>query len=89
MAQGGPLSAIFTAYAIDNNKLTNTMEIKNYKYKQHHKFIVGPVWFGKKYLEEFGFNYEYLDNIVDKLVSGKVKLNTMITNDYHPKFTKK
>ena len=89
LAQGGPLSVIFHHYAVDNNTLKNTMYIKNYKYKKLHSVIGGTVWFSKKWLEEFGWSYEYIDNLINRLITGKETLNLMITNNYHPKFTKK
>ena len=67
-AQGGKLAVLVTPYQYINNKL-----VKNTS--KDFFFLTGPVWFGDGFLEEEGWSYEYLDNIVKLLAKGKVKLS--------------
>ena len=88
LGEGGVIACLITNYAVYNGKLTNTMDIPNYKYKKLHKDASGSVWFGEKYLEKFGFTYEYVNNIINKISNGNIKLNKLIPNDYYPNFVK-
>jgi hypothetical protein len=62
--QGGPLAVLVKTYEfIDGKVKANT--------SKKYSGLTGPVWFGKDFLEEEGWSYEYLDVIV-KLLAKKI-----------------
>ena len=79
--QGGPIAANFDAYTFINKKLINIKktDIKNFMLIQ--KNIIGIVWFDKTFIEKKGWTNNYLDNIIQKLIKGKTKLD--IRTVYH------
>jgi hypothetical protein len=83
-AQGGPVAANFDVYAFIDGKLTNILNDSSNKYK-HVENIKGVVWFDKLFLEKRGWDYKYVDNIIEKLIKGNFVL--MQKTVYHVKFT--
>lgn len=84
--QGGVLSAVLSAYGIENGILKNVNNIDNKDFWQVGLNMVGPVWFKKKWLEDFGWSYKYLDNIIEKLIMGKAKINKIGATIYNVEF---
>ena len=78
--QGGSLKAGISAYKFNDDKLTNLGNTKPYSK------MVGPVWFGKEFLEKNNWNNKYLDVIVKKLVNGKVQLSLISEKNYEVYF---
>lgn len=79
--QGGPLSITISSLIYIDNTLKN-----GFTYDTKYKNIHGRVWFQRKYLEKYGWNYLYLDNMTKKLISGKVKLLPLVVNMYNVHF---
>lgn len=79
--QGGPLSITISSLIFIDNSLKN-----GFTYDTKYKKIHGRVWFQKKYLEKFGWDYSYLDNMTKKLISGKIKLLPLVVNMYNVHF---
>ena len=85
-SQGGPIAANFDVYALENNKpnkLVNIMKAESNKFT-HLENIKGIVWFDKLFLEKKGWDYKYIDNIIKKLIKGKLVLIQRTL--YHVKF---
>jgi hypothetical protein len=72
--QGGPLSVTISTFDFIENKFKNGKQIN------------GKIWFQKKYLEKFGWKDNYLNEILNKLLSGKVKLNPLVVNMFNVYF---
>jgi hypothetical protein len=79
--QGGPLSITINTFVFIDGQLKN-----GFTYDKKYKQINGKVWFQKKYLEKFGWNYNYLDNMSKKLISGKINLTPLVVNMYNVDF---
>lgn len=79
--QGGPLSITINTYVFFENQLKNGFTLDK-KYRQ----IDGKIWFQKKYLEKYGWDIIYLDNISKKLINGKVNLLPLVVNMYNVYF---
>jgi hypothetical protein len=83
--QGGVIAAVLSSYLLENNVLKNILNINDKKYNYIKDNIIGPVWFTKNFIEKNGWNYNYLDNIIQKLISKKVNIKGVTL--YHVKFT--
>ena len=42
----------------------------------------GPIWFSKIFLEKFGWNNNYFDKIIKKLVSSNLRLSLISATTY-------
>lgn len=88
--QKGPISVVFNAYGF----IDNSLKLKNLSQTQIHEpyqkeirdNMIGPVWFDKTFLEKKGWNYNYINNIVEKLVIGNKSIKPL--NTYHVHFEK-
>ena len=79
--QGGPLSITINTFIFINNELKN-----GFTYDKKYRQIYGKIWFQRKFLEKFGWKELYLENIVNKLNSGKVDLAPLVVNMYNVYF---
>ena len=74
------LKASLDIYKFNNNIFKNMGNTSPY----HN--MSGPVWFSKKFLEKYNWNNKYLDNIVKKVINGKVELSLIGTTKYEIEF---
>jgi hypothetical protein len=74
--QAGTLKADVTVFKIKNGKIVNQGDVKPYSRMQ------GPVWFSKTFLEKYGWNNNYFDKIIKKLVSDKLHLSLISATTY-------
>jgi hypothetical protein len=79
--QGGPLSITISTFVFINNELKN-----GFTYDKKYRQINGKVWFQRKFIEKFGWKESYLENIVNKLISGKIDLAPLSINMYNVYF---
>jgi hypothetical protein len=80
--QGGPLSITISSLVFnDANKLVSGYT-KDKKYKNIH----GKVWFQRKYLNINGWSDDYLNCMVEGLLSGKVQLLPLVVNMFNVEF---
>lgn len=84
--QGGPIAVIIDLYYIYDNKLKNVNSPPALKFKKEGGVMTGAVWFTKLFLETHGWNYNYLDNIISRLVNGKSILEKLATIKYNVEF---
>lgn len=82
---GGPIVVLIDLYYVYDYLLKNVNVPPSLKYKKGC-VMTGAVWFTKYFLENKGWKYEYIDNIVNRLVSGKSILEKLLTTEYHVKF---
>jgi hypothetical protein len=78
LLQGGPLSITINTFVSVDGQLKN-----GFTYDKKYKQINGKVWFQKKFLEKFGWDYDYLDNMTEKLMTGKINLTPLVVNMYN------
>ena len=79
--QGGPLSITINTFIFIDSQLKN-----GFTHDKKYKQINGKVWFQKKFLEKFGWNNNYLDNMTKKLISCKINLLPLVVNMYNVYF---
>lgn len=84
--KGGPIGISIDLYYVDDNLLKNINRTTNNKYYDEGRTMTGVVWFTKYFLENKGWNNDYLDNIVNRLVNGKSILEKLLVTEYHVKF---
>jgi hypothetical protein len=82
--QKGPISVLFNAYIFIDDKLKNIANINDYPNIRDN--MIGPVWFDKIFLEKKGWNNNYIDTIIEKLITGKKKIIPL--NIYNVHFSK-
>jgi hypothetical protein len=78
LLQGGPLSITINTFIFINNELKS-----GFTYDKKYRQIHGKVWFQRKFIEKFGWKDLYLENIVNKLINGKVNLAPLSINMYN------
>jgi hypothetical protein len=83
---GGLIVVLIDLYYVHDYILKNVNVPPALKYKKEGSVMTGAVWFTKYFLETKGWNYEYIDNIVNRLTSGKSILEKLLTTEYHVKF---
>jgi len=79
--QGGPLAVTLSTLKFIDNKIVDA-----YKYNDVAKRFMNQIWFSKKLLEEKGWNDNYFNIIIQKLLAGKVKLYPLVTNKFNVQF---
>jgi len=84
--QGGPIALNLNVVAFINNKLVNLKKTKEDKFNLIRKNQIGIVWFDKQFIEKNGWKNKYIDNVIEKLITNKVKLD--IRTLYHSNFNK-
>jgi hypothetical protein len=87
--QAGVLAAVLSVYKVEDGILKNMMNVKDEKYDYVGRNMIGPVWFKKYWLEENGWSYKYLDNIVNRLITGKANIIKIAPTSYNAEFLKK
>jgi hypothetical protein len=75
--QGGPVKVRLSSFIFHDNELVN-----GYKHYDMCKRFMYDVWFPKKFLEESGWNDNYLEKIITKLLNGKVKMYPLLVTTY-------
>jgi hypothetical protein len=75
--QGGPLAVRLSSFIFHNNEL-----VSGYRHNDQCKKFLYDVWFPKKYLEKNGWDDNYLENIINKLLKDKVKMYPLVVNTY-------
>jgi hypothetical protein len=86
IGQGGVLAAVLSVYKVEDGILKNMMNVKDEKYDYVGRNMICPVWFKKYWLEENGWSYKYLDNIIDKLITEKVVIKKIAPTAYNVNF---
>lgn len=81
-----PIGISIDIYYLDDNILKNVNTPPNLKFQEERRTMTGVVWFTKYFLENKGWNNDYLDNIVNRLVNGKSVLKKLLVTEYHVKF---
>jgi hypothetical protein len=79
--QGGPLAVTLSTLKFIDNKIVDA-----YKYNDVAKRFMNQIWFPKNLLEEKGWNDNYFNIIIQKLLAGKVKLYPLVTNKFNVQF---
>jgi hypothetical protein len=79
--QGGPLGVKLSTLKFLNNKLENASVFcqicKNFMY---------TVWFQRKFLESNGWDDNYFNIMIQRLLSGKTKLYPLVINMFNVEF---
>jgi len=92
MLQGGPLSITISSLVkeIFFNKMKNEYDTKlvsGYTKDNKYKKIHGKIWFQRKWLNINGWSDDYLDCMIEGLLSGKVKLLPLVVNMFNVYFS--
>ena len=74
--QGGTLKTDVSVFKLKDGRLENQGNNKPYSR------MSGPVWFSKTFLEKYGWNNNYFDKIIKKLVSDKLHLSLISATTY-------
>jgi len=79
--QGGPLAVTLSTLKFIDNKIVDA-----YKYNDVAKRFMNQIWFQRKFLEEKGWNDNYFNIIIQKLLAGKTKLYPLVINKFNVQF---
>jgi hypothetical protein len=77
---------LYLKASLDFYKLNNKNVLENLGNTEPYSNMSGPVWFSKKFLEKYNWNNKYLDNIVKKVIGGKVELSLIGKTYYEVEF---
>ena len=81
--QGGPIAANFSVYTIEDGIVKNIIKSNDDNLTKLGNNMIGTIWFTKKFLEEKNWNKNYLNNIIEKLITNKAKITKLVVNKYH------